>query len=224
MNCLLCDNIFLLDFTQLKLNDVIKYGVNEFLYCYTCILIKNKPCLVATKGRCDGFLDDLIDEDDDVFYSDGFDVIKDEFQNYHDEDVRIIGRTNSFLNIKEEELKNIKKKVLNCKRTDKTNFNEEGNIDIEFILKMIKTQNYICHKCHSNFITADYKPYCCNQFSIDRLDNNLPHNKDNVKISCYFCNCKEHYMYNQTEKECNILECNCRKILQFENPSFQNRF
>ncbi len=59
-------------------------------------------------------------------------------------------------------------------------------------------------------ITFLYAPYCCYKFSIDRLDNSKPHDKDNVKMSCYFCNCKDHILYNKTEKyKCIDKKCLC---------------
>jgi len=30
---------------------------------------------------------------------------------------------------------------------------------------------------------------CMYQFTLDRIDNKLPHNRDNVLICCYYCNC-----------------------------------
>ena len=36
---------------------------------------------------------------------------------------------------------------------------------------------------------------CMYQFTLDRIDNNLPHNRDNVLICCQYCNC-----FGETDK------------------------
>ena len=74
-----------------------------------------------------------------------------------------------------------------------------------------KEQNNKCYICNDIVLTHSYVPYCCYKFSIDRLDNLKPHDLDNVKISCYYCNCKNHILYNKHEKnkcENNIYLCN----------------
>jgi len=53
-----------------------------------------------------------------------------------------------------------------------------------------------------------YKPYCCYQFSIDRINNTLPHN-NNILIICYYCNYKHHKQFTQLHKKCNA-ECHIK--------------
>jgi hypothetical protein len=89
-------------------------------------------------------------------------------------------------------------------QTDNKKLELVGDIDYKFINKLIKQQKYKCYQCNDKLVTFLYVPYCCYKFSIDRIDNNKPHNKDNVKISCYFCNCKDHFLYDKKEK----LKCN----------------
>ena len=36
---------------------------------------------------------------------------------------------------------------------------------------------------------ATHTSECMYQFTLDRIDNNLPHNRDNVLICCQYCNC-----------------------------------
>lgn len=51
-------------------------------------------------------------------------------------------------------------------------------------------------------ILSNYSKSCCYQWSIDRLDNSLPHNRDNILISCYYCNCRRHPEFKQEFKIC----------------------
>lgn len=203
--CINCDCSFLLDFTKLKVHDIIKYGFDELLYCFNCLIKKDKKC----PGYY-GHLDEIENEDyqDFDYWSEEF--IEPKFKNLNDKQIRIIGQT--CLNIKTE-TNNIKKKISNCIRNDNKNFKIKGDITCEYIYELLQTQQYKCHKCNETILTDNYKPYCCNQFSIDRVNNTLPHNKDNVKISCYFCNCENHYLYDKKQKICDIADCNCNNLL-----------
>lgn len=203
--CISCDGSFLLDYTKLKINDKIKYGFDEFVYCYNCLSKKDKKCI----GYC-GRLDELEDEKSEWFDEWYEEWIEPKFKNINDKQMRIIGQTCFNFN---EETNNIKKKIDNCIRTDNINFKIKGDITYEYIYELLQIQKYKCHICYEVILTENYKPYCCNQFSIDRVDNNLPHNKNNVKISCYFCNCKNYYLYDKKEKKCDIVDCNCHNLL-----------
>jgi hypothetical protein len=68
--------------------------------------------------------------------------------------------------------------------------------------------------CNDKLTTFLYKPYCCYKFSVDRLDNQKLHNKDNIKISCYYCNCKNHKLYDKQKKDkCKDQSCFCNSDL-----------
>lgn len=197
--CVYCDNNFLLDFRKLKENDYIKYGFDELLYCFNCLSKGNTKCI----GMCFGGLAKLKNEK----------KIKPNFKNYNDSIVRIIGTTTYDFN---EEKKNINKKISNCNYKDKKKFNVKPDITYDNIYKLLQIQKYECYICNEQILTDGYKPYCCNQFSIDRIDNTKPHNIDNVKISCYFCNCKDHSLYDKKEKICVINDCNCTNLLKYK--------
>ena len=103
----------------------------------------------------------------------------------------------------------ILKKIGNYKCKDKNKFNKIGDIKYEDVVKLLFEQNNKCYLCNDDVLTHDYKQNCLHQFSLDRLNNELPHNSNNVKISCYFCNCKDHYLFDKTVKEC----CNNEHLL-----------
>jgi hypothetical protein len=126
---------------------------------------------------------------------------------------------NEQLNIKKMERKNIQKCISNCRYLDKKKLDwigrgkldHVGNITYCDIINLLKKQNYKCHICGDVVLTHSYAPFCAYKFSIDRIDNDEPHDVSNVKISCYYCNCKDHIAYNQihpTKTKCNN-KCAC---------------
>ena len=98
---------------------------------------------------------------------------------------------------------NIIKKIDNHKIYDKNRFNIESDIDYKFITELIHKQDKKCYICKETVLLIDWKPYCCYQFSIDRIDNTKPHDKNNVLISCYYCNCRDYPKFDQHNKKCN---------------------
>lgn len=97
---------------------------------------------------------------------------------------------------------NIDKKLSRYKKSDKSKFNREGDVTIEDISQLLKKQYFTCYVCDEPVITSRWKPFCCYQFSVDRIDNNLPHDRTNVLISCYYCNCRHHSEFHQKDKVC----------------------
>lgn len=96
---------------------------------------------------------------------------------------------------------NIRNKIRCNKIFDKDNFDREGNMTEEDILILLHRQQYCCYVCKEKIIIKNWKPYCFYQFSIDRLDNSKPHDRDNILISCYYCNCRNYYTL-YTNKVC----------------------
>ena len=123
-----------------------------------------------------------------------------------------IYHTNKINDIICEKCMNINKKINSNKSYDKKHFNKEGNIDIKYVVHMLNDQDYKCYLCNDDIITMFYKQYCCHQFSIDRIDNLKPHDKNNVRITCYYCNCKHHNKFTQQHKKCDS-KCHEEKVI-----------
>lgn len=104
---------------------------------------------------------------------------------------------------------NIMNKISTHKQFDKKRFGEAGDISYNDIINLLNQQDYTCYNCGDLVETINYKAYCCYQFSIDRINNFEPHNKNNIRISCYYCNCKHHPKFNQPNKVCNS---KCHKV------------
>jgi hypothetical protein len=147
-------------------------------------------------------------------------ICKDYYNLFDEEDEKIETEKGVFYDIESEEKTNISKIVSNCKNSDKKKLNWVGNGKLEHIgditynhiYQLLQDQNYKCYLCNDFVFTHSYVPYCSYKFSVDRVDNNKPHDDNNVKISCYFCNCKNHVAYNRSEKnKCVNEECICNK-------------
>jgi len=94
-------------------------------------------------------------------------------------------------------------KIRGYNKSDITNFGVIGNIKKEDVISLLNKQKFRCYVCDDIVLTFGYKPYCLYQFSVDRIDNSLPHNRDNILISCYYCNCINYLT--------NVLDCHDNK-------------
>jgi hypothetical protein len=115
---------------------------------------------------------------------------------------------------------NIIKKINANQQYDLKRFNIKGDNDIDNILNILYEQNNKCYDCNDELLTIFYEPYCCYQFSIDRINNSKPHNKNNVRITCYYCNCKHHEEFKQHNKKCNQ-GCHDEKLFATKIKAFK---
>ena len=97
---------------------------------------------------------------------------------------------------------NIRNKIRTKKNLDKINFNIEGNMTEDDIIKLLHKQLNNCYICKEKVITENWEPGCLYQFSINRLDKTKPHNRDNILISCYYCNSRNHPDIIFSDKVC----------------------
>lgn len=99
-----------------------------------------------------------------------------------------------------------KRKIIGHYNSDQYKFNTIGNITIKDVKNKIIIQKGLCFYCKESILFNEWNSYCWYQFSIDRLNDDLPHNVDNCIISCYYCNCSQ-IMKNQNKlKEKNLHE------------------
>lgn len=102
----------------------------------------------------------------------------------------------------------IREKITRHRTLDRKKFQIAGDITVDDVLELFRRQNYKCYVCDDAVLTCGWKPGCFYQFSIDRLDNNQPHNRNNVLISCDYCNCRfrryytNKFDYEETHKIC----------------------
>jgi hypothetical protein len=78
-------------------------------------------------------------------------------------------------------------------------------VSIEDVKNLLIKQDNKCYVCHDIVITKEWHPNCLYQFTLDRIDNNLPHNKNNVLICCNYCNSYSHLPYKVSDMCCSKL-------------------
>jgi hypothetical protein len=94
----------------------------------------------------------------------------------------------------------ITKLIKRCKEIDKyKKFEKQCDLDKDFLNELHKSQNNLCYFC-KNELLFEANSEQLNQASIDRIDNNFGHTKDNVKLTCLFCNHAKNINDNPTYK------------------------
>lgn len=96
---------------------------------------------------------------------------------------------NNFEFVCSEKIRALKK--VDVKRS-RINYNEEDYINTEWLLNRLNELGNKCSYCDKDLKLMNYEQYDKDQFSVDRIDNNLPHIKNNCDICCLICNLKKH--------------------------------
>ncbi len=77
--------------------------------------------------------------------------------------------------------------LVNGKKKHNKSFGQPCDLDAEYLKLLIKNQNSKCiYCCHNLIIMSNTNKF--NQISIDRIDSNRLYFKDNIQITCLFCN------------------------------------
>jgi hypothetical protein len=75
-------------------------------------------------------------------------------------------------------------------------------------------ENELLSFINNEMYSPTHTSKCMYQFTLDRIDNKLPHNRDNVLICCYYCNCHGENDRTKTSpvQQCvsNSNNCKCR--------------
>lgn len=86
-------------------------------------------------------------------------------------------------------------------------------VSVKDVKRLLSRQEQKCYVCGDVvLISEEFYPRCMYQFTLDRIDNNLPHNKDNVLVSCYYCNCYGESTTRMNKKCPNHCHCVERQI------------
>lgn len=83
-------------------------------------------------------------------------------------------------------------------------------VTVNHVKKLLFKQDYKCYICGDNVLTEEWQPNCLYQFTLDRIDNNLPHDKNNVLICCLYCNCygSDVNLYKLCKNKCHKIKRN----------------
>ena len=102
--------------------------------------------------------------------------------------------------LKATDANGISKKLTGYKNQDK----KRGwvpDIEMNDILELLKTN--FCHYCKNEVLVEYETKLHPMQWTLDRINNDLPHNKDNVVLSCLKCNLDkrkksaEHFLFTK---------------------------
>ena len=87
-------------------------------------------------------------------------------------------------------LKHITKKIAGYKSQDikKELYEEEKLVDVPYVLKTLENAENICYYCKETVKVLYENVREPLQWSLDRIDNSIGHNKENVVIACLQCN------------------------------------
>ena len=97
-------------------------------------------------------------------------------------------------------------KIYGYRNKDKNRWGIAGDISIDDVEELLIKQNYKCYVCKDTVLLDSWTNNCLYQFSIDRINEHFPHDRDNFLISCYHCNC-EIYIREDAEKKICIYGC-----------------
>jgi hypothetical protein len=110
-------------------------------------------------------------------------------------------------------IKEIKLKLSSYYQQDKIKSRVSDNTGIikpDEVIQVITDQTLKCYYCNENMKLLYKSKYDKSQWTLDRIDNKLPHTKENVVISCLKCNLQKrarnhdkfHFTKNMVIKKC----------------------
>jgi len=93
----------------------------------------------------------------------------------------------------------IKRKIAGYKSQDlkKNKYSENDFIDIDFIKETILKNELKCYYCCTDVYVLYKSVREPKQWSVERMDNNYGHNKNNITIACLECNLKRKTIYHE---------------------------
>lgn len=96
-------------------------------------------------------------------------------------------------------IQQIKKKILGYKSQDimKSKYNPDKFVDISTIIELLNTCKNQCYYCKKNTNVLYENVREPRQWTLDRIDNDEGHNKDNLLIACLTCNLRRKLMHTE---------------------------
>jgi hypothetical protein len=79
----------------------------------------------------------------------------------------------------------------------KQKYDEDKIVDFNFVVSLLVQKDLRCYYCkESVYLFYNYVREN-KQWTLDRMDNDKGHNKDNVEIACLHCNLRRRTMYHE---------------------------
>jgi hypothetical protein len=93
----------------------------------------------------------------------------------------------------------IRRKISGYKSQDqkKNKYSEIDFIDIDFIKETILERELKCYYCRESLYVLYKSVREPKQWSVERMDNDYGHNKNNITIACLECNLKRKTIYHE---------------------------
>ncbi len=140
---------------------------------------------------------DAIKERDKKYYeknSSELNKYRSEYQKEHSEEIKI--KLEKRLKTTEGTLTNL----INRRNEYNKKHGQPCDIDIEYLKLLIETQNSKCIYCQHS-LEIMYKCDKLNQISVDRICSDRLYSKDNISITCLFCNLAKNEMEDSMFKK-----------------------
>ena len=93
----------------------------------------------------------------------------------------------------------LQNKISSYKMQDiqKQKYDEDKIVDFNFVVSLLVQKELRCYYCkESVYLFYNYVREN-KQWTLDRIDNDMGHNKDNVEIACLHCNLRRRTMYHE---------------------------
>lgn len=88
---------------------------------------------------------------------------------------------------------------------------DNNYVNVDNVKQLLNKQDNKCYICCDKVITNCWCSGCLYQFTLDRINNTLSHNKNNVLISCLYCNChseRNEYIGKLCPNNCHTIKRN----------------
>jgi len=132
-------------------------------------------------------------------------MIKSSVDYNYDEQLRVIDifncqiPTDGSTPLEECMIQELQKKISGYKAQDvhKKLFDPEKIVDLNDVIQLLQDSKMICFYCNSHVHVLYEIVREVNQWTLDRVNNSLGHNRDNVIIACLKCNLNRRTMYHE---------------------------
>ena len=94
-------------------------------------------------------------------------------------------------------------------------YNKDSFVDFPFVLSALIESNLDCFYCRKKVSIVYNNVREPMQWSLERIDNSMGHNKDNVEIACLSCNLRRRTIYHERfifTKQLNLVKLGCPTI------------
>jgi hypothetical protein len=96
-------------------------------------------------------------------------------------------------------LQEINKKIhgYKCQDIEKQLYSPNEFVDTSYVIELLVMSKLHCYYCNEDMFVLYEEVRNPKQWSLERIDNKIGHNKENVEISCLSCNLKRKTMYHE---------------------------